>query len=81
MGDAAVIHSLGNFIFDMDFTRETQEGIFVEMVSWGDHIVAIEPVPYVIDAEFTPRVSSPERAETIMDAIRGTSSPPYDELR
>ena len=81
MGDAAVIHSLGNFIFDMDFMRETQEGIFVEMVSWGDHIVAIEPVPYMIDAEFTPRMASPQRAETIMEAIRGTSSPPYDELR
>lgn len=82
MGRATVIHSLGNFIFDMDFMRKTQEGVFVEVVSWGDRIVAIEPVPYVIGStDFTPRRASPGRAASTLDDIRGTSRPPYDELR
>lgn len=81
MGDATVIHSLGNFIFDMDFMRKTNEGVFVEVVSMGNRIVAIEPVPYVIDEDFTPRPASGDRAASIMDDIRGTSRTPFDELR
>ena len=81
VGDATVIHSLGNFVFDMDFMRETQEGVMVEVTSWGDRILAIEPVPYVIGDDFAPRPASPRRAELIMEQIRSTSRPPYDSLR
>ena len=45
-GDAVVVHSLGNFVFDMDFQTKTMEGIFVEIVLWGDQVKAVEPVPY-----------------------------------
>ncbi len=61
MGDATVIHSLGNFIFDMDFMRQTQEGIAVEVTSWGDRVLAIDPVPYVIGNDFAPRPASARR--------------------
>ena len=81
MGDSTVIHSLGNFVFDMDFMRKTQEGIFIEIVSWGDKIVAIEPVPYVIDGNYAPRPASPDRAESIIGDIRSTSRSPFTELR
>lgn len=81
VGDTTVIHSLGNFIFDMDFMRQTQEGIAVEITSWGDRILAIEPVPYVIGDDFAPRPASGQRAEQIMDQIRRSSRPPYDTLR
>ncbi|MFZ0140047.1 MAG: CapA family protein [Aeromicrobium sp.] len=81
IGDATVVHSLGNFIFDMDFMRETNEGIVVEIVSRGGRVVAIEPVPYVIDARFTPRPASRNRAEDIFERIRQASRPPFDNLR
>jgi len=81
MGDATIIHSLGNFIFDMDFMRKTQEGVFVEIISWGDRVVAIEPVPYLIGADFTPRTASRSRGAAIIDDMRGTSRPPFDDLR
>jgi poly-gamma-glutamate capsule biosynthesis protein CapA/YwtB (metallophosphatase superfamily) len=81
IGDATVIHSLGNFVFDMDFMRQTQEGITVDVISWGDRILAVEPAPYVIGDDFAPRPASPRRAAQIMEQIRGTSSPPYDALR
>ncbi len=79
--DGTVVHSLGNFVFDMDFMRETNEGIFVEIVSRGGRVVAIRPVPYVIDAGFTPRAVSGNRAAAILDRIRQTSKPPFDDLR
>lgn len=81
VGNTTVIHSLGNFIFDMDFMRETQEGIAIEVTSWNDRILAIEPVPYVIGDDFAPRPASRRRAEQIMDQIRRSSRPPYDSLR
>jgi len=31
-GSALVVHSLGNFVFDMDFQTKTREGIFLEIV-------------------------------------------------
>jgi poly-gamma-glutamate capsule biosynthesis protein CapA/YwtB (metallophosphatase superfamily) len=81
IGDATVVHSLGNFVFDMDFMRETNEGIYVEIVSRGGRVVAIEPVPYVIDARFTPRPAGAGRARDIFDRIRQASRPPFDDLR
>ncbi len=81
MGDATVIHSLGNFIFDMDFMRQTQEGIALEVTSWGDRVVAIQPVAYVIGDDFAPRPASARRSQQIMDQIRRSSRPPFDALR
>jgi poly-gamma-glutamate synthesis protein (capsule biosynthesis protein) len=81
MGNTTVVHSLGNFIFDMDFMRETNEGIFVEIVSRGGRVVAIDPVPYVIDARFTPRRAGADRAGDIFERIRQASRPPFDDLR
>ena len=80
IGDATVVHSLGNFVFDMDFMRETNEGIFLEIVSRGDRVVAVRPVPYVIDARFAPRPVAGSRAHDIFDRIRQTSEPPFDDL-
>ena len=56
VGDALVVNSLGNFVFDMDTMRETQEGLMLEATFWGDRLVAAEFVPYRIDAAFAPRV-------------------------
>ena len=81
MDEATVVHSLGNFVFDMDFMRETNEGIFLEIVSRGGRVVAVEPVPYVIDDRFTPRPARGARAAAIFERIRETSRPPFDALR
>jgi poly-gamma-glutamate synthesis protein (capsule biosynthesis protein) len=81
IGNTMVVHSLGNFIFDMDFMRETNEGVFVEIVSRGGRVVAVVPVPYVIDARFTPRRAGADRAGDIFERIRQASRPPFDDLR
>ena len=61
------MHSLGNFVFDMDFMQETQEGLVLEAVFWGGELKAAEFVPYVIGADFAPRVVPPERARANLD--------------
>ncbi|MCW2796472.1 CapA family protein [Nocardioides sp.] len=55
VGDTLVVNSLGNFVFDMDST-ETQEGLVLEAVFWGDQLMAVEFVPYRIGPDFAPRV-------------------------
>jgi poly-gamma-glutamate capsule biosynthesis protein CapA/YwtB (metallophosphatase superfamily) len=76
-GSAVVVHSLGNFVFDMDFQTKTREGIFLEIVIWGDTVRAVEPVPYVIDSAFTPRLIRGSRAERILADVWQTSRGPY----
>ncbi len=74
---AIVVHSLGNFVFDMDFSTKTQEGVFVEIVLWGGKVKAVEPVPYVIGSDFAPRRVSGDRAERILSDVWQTSRGPF----
>jgi len=76
-GSAVVVHSLGNFVFDMDFQTKTREGIFTEIVLWGGRVMAVEPVPYVIDDAFTPRPARGDRAQQIVADVWSTSRGPF----
>jgi poly-gamma-glutamate capsule biosynthesis protein CapA/YwtB (metallophosphatase superfamily) len=78
-GDSVIVHSLGNFVFDMDFQTKTMEGILVEIVLWGDQVKAVEPVPYELDSRFVPRVVEGDKAERILDDVWSTSRGPYDQ--
>lgn len=76
VGKTTVVHSLGNFVFDMQFSRQVQEGVFVEIELVDGKVAAIEPVPYVI-REHIPRPASPDDAARIMRDVRSTSTGPY----
>ena len=77
MGRTTVVHSLGNFVFDMDFQVKTREGVFLEIVCWGGTVKAVEPVPYVIDAGFTPRLARGDRARSILNDLWSSSRGAY----
>jgi poly-gamma-glutamate capsule biosynthesis protein CapA/YwtB (metallophosphatase superfamily) len=77
IGSTTVVHSLGNFIFDMDFSTKTREGVFVEAVLWGGTVRAVEPVPYVIDRFFSPRPVRGKRAAGILADVWSTGRGPY----
>ena len=76
-GSAVVVHSLGNFVFDMDFQTKTREGIFLELVLWDGAVKAVEPVPYVIDNALTPRLVKGDRARGILADLWGSSRGPF----
>ena len=76
-GSAVVVHSLGNFIFDMDFQTKTREGILLEIVLWGGAVKAVEPVPYVIDGAFTPRLVRGDRGRGILNDVWRSSRGPF----
>ncbi|TSD68271.1 CapA family protein [Aeromicrobium piscarium] len=77
-GEATVVHSLGNLVFDMDFMQETQAGVLVEIIATAEQVLDVRPLPYVIDDAFTPRLVDGERATAILELARQASAPPYD---
>jgi poly-gamma-glutamate synthesis protein (capsule biosynthesis protein) len=72
-----VAHSLGNFVFDMDFMRRTMEGAFLELTFWGDQLKAAEFVPYVMGDRFAPRVVTGRAAQRVLATMRETSGPAF----
>jgi len=61
-----VVYSLGNYVFDMDFSRQTQEGVLCDLVFAGDRLRAVRFTPYVIGSDFAPRVVHGPRARAIV---------------
>lgn len=72
-GDALVVHSLGNFVFDMDFMPQTLVGVVLETTWWGDRLVAAELAPYRMDSSFTPRFVSWEEGLPTLRLLGETS--------
>ncbi len=66
-----VFHSLGNFVFDMDFMTQTMEGVFLETVWRGDELVRTRPVPYRMDpGSFAPREVRGRGRRAILREVR-----------
>lgn len=74
VGDTLVVHSLGNFVFDMDFSPETMEGLVLEAAFRGDRLVRARFVPYRIGADFAPRVVPRSQARRMLAGFREFSS-------
>jgi poly-gamma-glutamate capsule biosynthesis protein CapA/YwtB (metallophosphatase superfamily) len=72
-----VVNCLGNFIFDMDFSEQTQEGVLLELVFWGDELMEARFQPYVIGPDFAPRPVAGPRAHRILQRMWRASDPPF----
>lgn len=73
-----VAHSLGNFVFDMDFMEQTLEGVVLEATFWGAELKAVRLVPYAMDPPtFAPRFVDGARADGILADVWSTSTGPY----
>jgi poly-gamma-glutamate synthesis protein (capsule biosynthesis protein) len=73
-----VLHSLGNFVFDMYWEPEVLEGVVLESTWWDGDLKAIRLVPYAMDvSDYAPRPVSGERAADILADVRSTSTGPY----
>jgi poly-gamma-glutamate synthesis protein (capsule biosynthesis protein) len=72
-----VAHSLGNFVFDMDFMVETQQGVVLEATYWGEELKAVTLVPYRMDASFAPRPAGREEGAEILRDVWSTSTGPF----
>jgi hypothetical protein len=76
-GDALVVHSLGNFVFDMDFMAETMVGLVLETTWWGGDLKAVELRPYRMDGTFTPRFVPWDRAGRVLRLFGVAAGPAF----
>ena len=72
-GPRLVVHSLGNFVFDMDFMEQTMEGLVLELVFWGGELKTAEFVPYEMDETFTSREVTWQSGQDILRRMWETS--------
>jgi poly-gamma-glutamate capsule biosynthesis protein CapA/YwtB (metallophosphatase superfamily) len=75
--DRLVVHSLGNFVFDMDFMDETMRGLLLELTYWGAELKAARFVPYRMDTRFAPRVQSYREGIETLRLMWATSGPAF----
>ena len=66
VGRGLVAYSLGNFVFDMDFMQQTQEGVVLELTYWGRRLMNARLVPYVIGPDFAPRHAPGPRGDAVL---------------
>ena len=74
-----VSYALGNFVFDQDWSLETQQGVVMEAVFHGPRLVSVRYLPVHIYDQHQPRWAEPAEGESILgrmeDASRGL--PPF----
>ena len=73
-----VVHSLGNFVFDMDFMEQTMQGVTLEVTFWGAELKALRLVPYRMDpTTFAPRRVRGAAGARILEDVWSTSTGPF----
>ncbi len=58
--DGYIAYSLGNFVFDQNFSEKTMRGLMLKVVITDDKIVRVEKVPIKINATFQPELALPD---------------------
>ena len=64
-----VAYALGNFVFDQDWSLETQQGVVLEAAFHGAQLRGIEYYPIHIWDEQQPDFADPDEAAQILDRI------------
>lgn len=69
IGDTFVAYALGNFVFDQDWSLETQQGAMLEVTFTGDRVTSTRYLPVHIYDQYQPRLAPPEEAAAILQRI------------
>ncbi len=69
-GTVPVYYGLGNFVFDQDWSLETQQGVLLLLTFEGTRLVEQRLVPVHTDGDGTVHLAPPEEAQAILERIR-----------
>ena len=83
-GGVPIFYGVGNFLLDQSWSEETSTGIFAEVTLYGDRIVQVEPVPFVLLDYAQPNFLVPEAGgdralKKIYAASRGPEFEAYND--
>jgi poly-gamma-glutamate synthesis protein (capsule biosynthesis protein) len=68
-----VSYALGNFVFDQDWSLETQQGVVLEAVFHGARLVSVRFLPVHIYDQHQPRWAEPSEGESILARMEEAS--------
>jgi poly-gamma-glutamate synthesis protein (capsule biosynthesis protein) len=60
-----IIYSLGNFVFDQEWSIETKQGAMAELLMRGSRVVGVRLIPILITDFSTPHIATPAEAAPI----------------
>jgi hypothetical protein len=69
-----VFYGLGNFVFDQNWSEETQQGVILRVEFEGERYLGYELIPTRVDGEGRVRLAQEPEATEILDRIRTASS-------
>lgn len=68
-----IAYSLGNFVFDQEWSRETKQGLILEVLFYKDRLLHAELTPVIIEDFHRPRILSKSQGAQILDAVYQSS--------
>ena len=69
-----IFYSLGNFVFDQEWSQETKEGLIAKIQISNSKIRKIELVPIIIENFCCPRFANEQESIQILRSINATST-------
>jgi poly-gamma-glutamate synthesis protein (capsule biosynthesis protein) len=74
IGGTFVAYALGNFVFDQDWSLETQQGVMLQLTFTGTRVTATHYTPIHIYDNYQPRPADPAEAAQITERIEAASA-------
>jgi poly-gamma-glutamate capsule biosynthesis protein CapA/YwtB (metallophosphatase superfamily) len=74
IGGMFVAYALGNFVFDQDWSLETQQGALLEATFTGTRLTSTRYTAIHIYEQYQPRLADPPEAQQILDRIETASA-------
>ena len=68
-----VFYGLGNFVFDQNWSRETQQGVILKVEFEGDRYLGYELIPTRVDGEGSVSLADEAEAAEILERIEAAS--------
>ncbi|MBI5622108.1 CapA family protein [Candidatus Falkowbacteria bacterium] len=69
-----IFYSLGNFVFDQEWSQETKEGLALEVMWQNKQLQRLRLIPVIIENYSTPRLADEVEAERVLGRI-GLTNP------
>ncbi len=74
IGRTFVAYALGNFVFDQDWSLETQQGALLDVTFTGARTTATRYIPVRIYDRYQPRLAVPPESDDILRRIESASA-------
>ncbi len=71
--DRPIFYSLGNFVFDQEWSRETKQGLILHLWFRNSDLVRYDLVPVLIEDYHRPRIATPEEATVILRRVQAST--------